>query len=140
MRLCSIASGSSGNCIYVGSDNTHLLVDTGISKKRIEDGLAEIGLTGEDINGIFITHDNKKSYGIKINLDGTINISDATCIQKFCVSLYDLNDTQKANADVNHDGTSGTVDLFSKTAFSAVGFAQIIVSVLLFVIGFPFLS
>ena len=30
MRLCSIASGSSGNCIYVGSDRTHLLVDTGI--------------------------------------------------------------------------------------------------------------
>lgn len=30
MRLCSIASGSSGNCIYVGSDQTHLLVDTGI--------------------------------------------------------------------------------------------------------------
>ena len=26
MRLCSIASGSSGNCIYVGSDHTHLLV------------------------------------------------------------------------------------------------------------------
>ena len=39
MRMCSIASGSSGNCIYVGSDNTHLLVDTGISKKRIEEGL-----------------------------------------------------------------------------------------------------
>ena len=35
MRMCSIASGSSGNCIYVGSDDTHLLVDTGISKKRI---------------------------------------------------------------------------------------------------------
>ena len=33
MRLCSIASGSSGNCIYVGDDHTHLLVDTGISKK-----------------------------------------------------------------------------------------------------------
>ena len=39
MRLCSIASGSSGNCIYVGSDNTHLLIDTGISKKRIDAGL-----------------------------------------------------------------------------------------------------
>ncbi len=34
MRMCSIASGSSGNCIYVGSDDTHLLVDTGISKKK----------------------------------------------------------------------------------------------------------
>ena len=29
MRFCSIASGSSGNCIYVGSENTHVLVDTG---------------------------------------------------------------------------------------------------------------
>ena len=28
MRLCSIASGSSGNCIYVGDERTHLLVDT----------------------------------------------------------------------------------------------------------------
>ena len=37
MRLCSIASGSSGNCIYVGSEQTHLLIDTGISKKRIDE-------------------------------------------------------------------------------------------------------
>ena len=44
MRMCSIASGSSGNCIYVGSDNTHLLVDTGISKKRIEEGLKTLDL------------------------------------------------------------------------------------------------
>ena len=39
MRLCSIASGSSGNCIYVGSDATHLLVDTGISGKRMVAGV-----------------------------------------------------------------------------------------------------
>ena len=36
MRLCSIASGSSGNCIYVGSDKTHLLVDAGISGKKLK--------------------------------------------------------------------------------------------------------
>lgn len=29
MRMVSIASGSSGNCIYIGSDNTHVLVDAG---------------------------------------------------------------------------------------------------------------
>ena len=39
MRFCSIASGSSGNCIYVGSDNTHVLVDIGISGKKMETGL-----------------------------------------------------------------------------------------------------
>ena len=55
MRLCSIASGSSGNCIYVGSDNTHLLVDVGISGKRVEQGLNSLELTGKDIDGILIT-------------------------------------------------------------------------------------
>ena len=54
MRLCSIASGSSGNCIYVGSEQTHLLVDTGISKKKIDEGLAELGVKGEELNGILI--------------------------------------------------------------------------------------
>lgn len=58
MRMVSIASGSSGNCIYIGSDSTHLLVDAGISNKRIQQGLNEIGLTGNDVNGILITHEH----------------------------------------------------------------------------------
>ena len=58
MRLCSIASGSSGNCTYVGSEATHLLVDVGISGKRTESGLKELGLTGRDIDGILITHEH----------------------------------------------------------------------------------
>ena len=58
MRLCSIASGSSGNCIYVGDDNTHLLVDAGISKKRIECGLDVLNVKGDEITGILITHEH----------------------------------------------------------------------------------
>ena len=58
MRLCSIASGSSGNCIYVGTEETHLLIDAGISKKRIDESLAKLQLTGEEIHGIFVTHEH----------------------------------------------------------------------------------
>ena len=58
MRICSIASGSSGNCIYVGSDATHLLVDVGISGKRTEAGLKELDLSMRDIDGVFITHEH----------------------------------------------------------------------------------
>ncbi|MBO5335758.1 MAG: MBL fold metallo-hydrolase [Lachnospiraceae bacterium] len=58
MRLCSIASGSSGNCIYVGSQATHLLVDVGISGKRTEQGLNSLGVTGRDLDGILITHEH----------------------------------------------------------------------------------
>lgn len=76
MRLCSIASGSSGNCIYVGSEATHLLVDAGVSGKRTESGLGELGLSGRDIDGILVTHEHSdhvqglgvmaRKYGIPI--------------------------------------------------------------------------
>ena len=52
MRFVSIASGSSGNCIYIGTEETHILVDAGISNKRIEQGLKDMGLKGEDLNGV----------------------------------------------------------------------------------------
>ncbi len=58
MRFTSIASGSSGNCTYIGSDNTHILVDAGVSKKRIEEGLHELDLSLEDIDAIFVTHEH----------------------------------------------------------------------------------
>ena len=58
MRMMSIASGSSGNCIYVGSDTTHILVDVGTTKKRIEEGLKDLDLTGEDLSAILVTHEH----------------------------------------------------------------------------------
>ncbi len=58
MRFESIASGSSGNCIYVGSDRTHLLMDVGISRKRTVEALRDIDLDMEDIDGIFLTHEH----------------------------------------------------------------------------------
>lgn len=67
MRLVSIASGSSGNCIYIGSETSHILVDAGISNKRIEQGLNEIGLKGSEIDGVVITHehsDHVKGLGV----------------------------------------------------------------------------
>lgn len=58
MNLCSIASGSSGNCIFVGSERTKLLIDAGISGKKIENGLSSIDISPQDIQGILITHEH----------------------------------------------------------------------------------
>ena len=63
MRMMSIASGSSGNSIYVGSDTTHILVDAGISKKRIEEGLHTLDLCGDDIDALLITHEHSDHIG-----------------------------------------------------------------------------
>ena len=67
MRMMSIASGSSGNCIYIGTDNTHILVDDGISKKKVLEGLAKLELTAEDIDAVLVTHehdDHIKGIGV----------------------------------------------------------------------------
>jgi phosphoribosyl 1,2-cyclic phosphodiesterase len=67
MRMMSIASGSSGNCIYIGSDDTHILIDAGISRRKIEEGLKLAGLSLADIDAIFVTHehsDHIKGLGV----------------------------------------------------------------------------
>ncbi len=76
MDICSLYSGSSGNSIYVGTNDTHLLIDVGLSGKRIEEGLNSIDLAGKDIDGILITHEHSdhiaglgvlsRKYGIPI--------------------------------------------------------------------------
>ncbi len=67
MRMMPIASGSSGNCVYVGSDNTHILIDAGVSRKKIEEGLNKIDLSVKDLSAIFVTHehsDHIKGIGV----------------------------------------------------------------------------
>ena len=63
MRFASIASGSSGNCIYIGTDHTHILVDAGISSRRIEQGLSELGVKPSELSGILITHEHSDHVG-----------------------------------------------------------------------------
>lgn len=58
MQFSTIASGSSGNCLYAGNDDTHILIDAGISKKRIEQGLKTFGIDGKDIDAMLITHEH----------------------------------------------------------------------------------
>lgn len=67
MKICSIASGSSGNCICVGSESATLLVDAGISGKRVEQGLNTIDMTTKDVDAILVTHehsDHIKGLGV----------------------------------------------------------------------------
>jgi Metal-dependent hydrolases of the beta-lactamase superfamily I len=67
MKLMTLASGSSGNCTYIGTDRTSLLLDVGISLKNIEFGLTDSGIDPCSMDGILITHehsDHIKCLGI----------------------------------------------------------------------------
>ena len=58
LQVCVLASGSSGNCIYVGNDDTRILIDAGISCKTVCDRLAEIGVDPANLQGICLTHEH----------------------------------------------------------------------------------
>lgn len=58
MHIVTFASGSSGNCTLVRYEQTNILIDAGISMKRIRANLACLGLVPGDIDGVLITHEH----------------------------------------------------------------------------------
>ena len=54
----SLASGSSGNCFYLGTDDFGILIDAGIPVRTIKGALKEVGLDFDRIMGVFVTHDH----------------------------------------------------------------------------------
>lgn len=59
LRIMTIASGSRGNCTYISSENTHILVDAGINLKRISDALKTLGIGVSDLSGVVVTHEHE---------------------------------------------------------------------------------
>lgn len=76
MHITTFASGSGGNAALVSSEGTHILIDAGISMRRISAALSEVGLSPQNISGVLITHEHSdhvcgvatmtKNHGIPI--------------------------------------------------------------------------
>ena len=58
VRLTILGSGSSGNCAYVETDETRVLIDAGFSLRQIRQRLAGIGRVPENLTGILVTHEH----------------------------------------------------------------------------------
>ena len=78
-NFCSLYSGSSGNSLFVASENTKLLVDAGVSSKKIETALTNLEIDPSSINGILITHEHSDhvqglgTFAKKFNLPVYVN-------------------------------------------------------------------
>ena len=102
MKLMNIASGSSGNVTFVGTENTSVLIDAGISMKKIEEGMNSIGMSARDLDAIMITHEHSdhikglgvlsRKYGIPIYAtQGTIKgIGENTSVGRIDNELYNV--------------------------------------------------
>ena len=78
MRVCTLASGSSGNSLYIETENTKILVDAGISMRQITLRLEKIGVQLSDIDAVVITHEHSDhTHAIK-RLNVPIYVTTAT--------------------------------------------------------------
>lgn len=57
-RFTILASGSSGNCAFLETDEARLLIDAGLTARQIRRRLLGIGRTPENLSGILITHEH----------------------------------------------------------------------------------
>lgn len=101
ITLASLFSGSSGNAIYVSNNNTRLLVDAGLSGKKIEEAVSSIGEDIRDIQAILVSHEHMdhimgagvlaRRFGIPIYankktwdaMEGTLKKVQPECIRVF---------------------------------------------------------
>ncbi len=129
MRMATIASGSSGNCTYIGSDDTHILIDAGVSAKRITEGLNRLGLSASDLDAVFVTHEHsdhicglpviEKKYGLPVFCSGgtakgifkadTSRYIDRSLVNTFCSGdVVECGDLEIMPVDISHDALEPT--------------------------------
>lgn len=77
-KLTILGSGSAGNCAYLETDETRVLVDVGFSARQIRQRLASIGRTPENLNGILITHEHSD------HVQGLAGIAEKLHIPVYC--------------------------------------------------------
>lgn len=106
LSLAPLFSGSSGNAIFVCSERTKILVDAGLSGKRIEEALASIGENIREIKGILITHEH------------TDHIQGAGILsRKFNIPIYATEPTWLAGSGKLGNVHTRFTRIISKTAF-----------------------
>jgi len=82
MKICLLASGSSGNCAYVSAGGTQVLIDAGIELARIRKGLKEISADQDRIDGLLLTHEHgdhcREAGRVALELRCPIYVSERT--------------------------------------------------------------
>lgn len=99
VQICALASGSNGNCYYVGNGQEAILVDIGISNRQLGQRMYDAGLSLSKISAVFISHEHTD------HIKGMRMVCDKNNIQGYA--------TQKTYDKTRRDYRSGKINIFS---------------------------
>lgn len=138
VQFTILGSGSGGNCAYLETEETRLLIDAGFSTRQIRQRLAAIGRGPEGLNGILITHEhtdhinglaglaNKLRIPVYCNRD-TKEAMEYQLGVKFACRIFetrgsfDVGDVKVDTFDIPHDAAD-PVGFLLHTAAGKIGF------------------
>ena len=122
IRVCVLASGSSGNSTFIGTETTRILIDAGLSAKQVTARLAEIGEHPNNLDAICVTHEHsdhiagirvlQKKHGMPVyanagTLDGIRAALKETheleCCQFTTGSVFQIGDLEVEPFSIPHD-------------------------------------
>ncbi|MBR5587004.1 MAG: MBL fold metallo-hydrolase [Clostridia bacterium] len=114
-RFCSLVSGSSGNVLYLEHKKTKILIDCGISCKRVADSLQFIGVSPEEIDAILVTHEHadhvcgirvfSNKFGCKV-YSGEKTLENISCGEAVAVEsgrVFEIGDVSVTPFAIPHD-------------------------------------
>jgi phosphoribosyl 1,2-cyclic phosphodiesterase len=110
-----LASGSSGNCFYIGTEKANILIDAGISARQISERLKSIGRRIEDIHGIFMTHEHADHIKGIETISRKYNIPVFVNKGTLANSFLDMGDINFIKTDEDFDFNGLKILPFSKS-------------------------
>ncbi|MFN0171804.1 MAG: MBL fold metallo-hydrolase [Bryobacteraceae bacterium] len=102
-----LASGSSGNCTYVASDRTAVLIDAGLSVRETARRLTAAGLALECVNAILVTHEHSD------HVSGLVRLA-----RKLRLPVYV---TERTGQSIDWEGSEAKVERFQAGSTFSVG-------------------
>lgn len=115
LKFCSLYSGSSGNSLFVQSNNTKILIDCGTSAKKIETALDNIDIDITDIDAILVTHEHSD------HIQGLGTIS-----KKHDIPVFANCETWEAMENQRNKMTSNNIKTFENNTEFHIGNLQIV--------------
>jgi phosphoribosyl 1,2-cyclic phosphodiesterase len=111
IQLCALASGSNGNCYYIGNEDEAVLIDMGISNRQLKKRMQETGLSLQKVKALFISHEHVD------HIKGMRSVTDCNPISGYA--------TRKTYESARKDYRSGKISFFSPGDVIPVGSMKI---------------